>query len=76
MLATLTTISTPKCSEGVEMSGDVGRSLGPLFIVIFMSEIQTRFKLLQFIRLRLPMQRLCSARGVSDITLTQILFVC
>ena len=34
ILATLTTISTPRCSDGVGMPGDVGRSLGPLFIVI------------------------------------------
>ena len=33
-LATLTTIATPRSSEGVEMSDDVGRLLGPLFIVI------------------------------------------
>ena len=34
-LATLTTIATPRYNEGVGMSGDVRRSLGPLFIVIF-----------------------------------------
>ena len=50
MLATLTTTATPRYSEGVGMSGDVGRSLGPLFIVIFTSTIQTYFMLLQFIR--------------------------
>ena len=35
MLGTLTTIATPRCSEGVGMFGDVGLLLGPLFIVIF-----------------------------------------
>ena len=35
MLATLTTIATPRYSEGVGISGDIGRLLGPLFIVIF-----------------------------------------
>ena len=50
MLATLTTIATPRCNEGVGMSGDDGRSLGPLFIVIFTSTIQTCFMLLLFIR--------------------------
>ena len=32
------------------MSGVVGRSLRPLFILIFTSTIQTRFMLLLFIR--------------------------
>ena len=41
MLATLTTIAPPRYSEGVRMPGDVGRSLGPLFIVVFTSTIQT-----------------------------------
>jgi len=50
MLATLTTIATPRYSEGVGISGDVGRLLGPLFIVIFTSMIQTYFMLLLFIR--------------------------
>ena len=35
MLVTLTTIAAPRCNEGVGMSVVVGRSLGPLFIVIF-----------------------------------------
>ena len=35
MLATLPTIATPRCSEGVGISGDVGRLLGHLVIVIF-----------------------------------------
>ena len=50
MLATLTTIATPRYSEGVGISGDVGRLLGPLFIVMFTSMIQTYFMLLLFIR--------------------------
>ena len=50
MLATLTTIATPRYSEGVGISGDIGRLLGPLFIVIFTSMIQTSFMLLLFIR--------------------------
>ena len=50
MLATLTTIATPRYSEGVGISGDVGRLLGPLFIVIFTFMIQTYFMLLLFIR--------------------------
>ena len=50
MLATLTTIANPRYSEGVGMSGDVGRSLGPLLSVIFTSMIQTYFMLLLFIR--------------------------
>ena len=50
MLATLTTIATPRYSEGVGISGDVGRLLGPLFIVIFTSMIQTYEMLLLFIR--------------------------
>ena len=51
MLATLTTIATPRYSEGVGISGDVGRLLGPLFIVIFTSMIQTSFMLLLFLSL-------------------------
>ena len=43
MPATLTTIATPRYSEGVGISGDVGRLLGPLLIVIFTSMIQTFF---------------------------------
>ena len=50
MLATLTTIASPRYSEGVGISGDVGRLLGPLFIVMFTSMIQTYFMLLLFIR--------------------------
>ena len=50
MLATLTTIATPRYSERVGMSGDVGRSLRPVFVVIFTSTIQTYFMLLLFIR--------------------------
>ena len=50
MLATLTTIATPRYSEGVGISGDVGRLLGPLFIVIFTSMIQTYYMLLLFMR--------------------------
>ena len=34
MLATLTTIATPRYNEGLGMSGEVGCSLGPLLIVI------------------------------------------
>ena len=41
MLATLTTIATPRYSEGVGISGDVRRLLGPLFMVIFTPTIQT-----------------------------------
>ena len=36
--------------EGVGISGQVGRLLGPLFNVIFTSMIQTYFMLLLFIR--------------------------
>ena len=50
MLATLTTISTPRYSEGVGMSGDLGRWLGPSFIVIITSTIPIYFMLLLFIR--------------------------
>ena len=50
MLATLTTIATPRYSDGVGTSGDAGRLLGPLFIVIFKSMIQSYFMLLLFIR--------------------------
>ena len=64
MLATLITIATPRYSEGVGISGDVGRLLGPLLIIIFTPIIQTYSYVL-----RLPMQRFCTARGVSDITL-------
>ena len=49
MLATLTTIATAKYSERVGNFGDVGRLLGPLFIGILTSMIQTYFMLL-FIR--------------------------
>ena len=49
MLATLTTIATPRYSEGIGISGD-GRLLGPLFIVFFTSMIQTYLMLLLFIR--------------------------
>ena len=35
MIATLTTIATPRYSEGVGISDYVGHLLGPLFIVIF-----------------------------------------
>ena len=51
MLATLSTIATLRYSEGVGISGDIGRLLGPLFIVIFRSMmILTCFMLLPFIR--------------------------
>ena len=50
MLATLTTIANPRYGEGVGISGGVGCLLGPLFIVIFTSMIQTYFMLLLFIR--------------------------
>ena len=50
MLATLTAIATPRYSEGVGIFGDVGLLLGPLFIDIFASMIQTYFVLLLFIR--------------------------
>ena len=50
MLATLTTIATPRYSEGVRISGDVGRLLGPSFIVIFPPMIQTYLMLLPFTR--------------------------
>ena len=50
MLATLTTIATPRCSEGAGISGDVGHVLGPLFVVIFTSMVQIYFMLLLFIR--------------------------
>ena len=50
MLATLTTIATPRYSEGIGISGEVGRLLGPSFIVFFSSVIQTYFMLLLFIR--------------------------
>ena len=49
MLATLTTIATPRYSEGVGVSGDVRRLLGPLSNVFFTSMIQTYFMLLLFI---------------------------
>ena len=49
MRATLTTIATLRYSEGVGISGDVGRLLGPLFIVTFTSMVQTYFMLLLFI---------------------------
>ena len=52
MLATLTTIATPRYSERVGISGDdVGRLLGPLFIVFFTSMIQTYFMLLPFMQI-------------------------
>ena len=41
MLATLTKTVTPKCIVG--MSGNVGRSLGPLFMVVFTCTIQGYF---------------------------------
>ena len=66
MLTTLTTIATPRYSEGVGISGDVGRLLGPLFNVIFTSMIQTYFMLLLFKRFAITHERFCSARGVSD----------
>ena len=70
MLATLTTIATPRYSEGVGISDYVGHLLGPLFIDIC---YRLRFRLMLCYHysyvLRLPMQRFCSARGVSDITL-------
>ena len=69
MIATLTTIATPRYSEGVGISRDVGRLLVPFFIDIFTSMIQTYFCYCYSFFLRLPMQRFCSARGVSDITL-------
>ena len=50
MIATLTTIATPRYSEGVGVSGDMGRLLEPLFTVIFTSMIQTYFMLLLSIR--------------------------
>ena len=49
MLATLTTIATPRYSEGVGISGEVGRLLGPLFIVIFTSMIQTYYVSMLFV---------------------------
>ena len=51
MFATLTTIATPRYTDEVGISGDVGRLLGPSFIAIFTFMIQTYFKLLLFIRL-------------------------
>ena len=51
MLATLTTIASLRYNEGVGISGDVGRLLGPSLIVIFTSMIQTYLMLLLFIRL-------------------------
>ena len=50
MRATLTTIATLRYSEGVGISGDVGRLLGLLFIVILTPLVQTYFMLLLFIR--------------------------
>ena len=50
MLATLTTIATQRYSEEVGISNEVGRLLGPLFTVFFMSMIQSYFMLLLFIR--------------------------
>ena len=49
MLATLTMGATPIYSEGVGISGDAGRLLGPLFIGNFKSTIQTNFMYLLFI---------------------------
>ena len=49
MLAMVTTIATPRYSEGVGISGDVGRLLGPLIIVIFTPMIQTYCMLLLLI---------------------------
>ena len=69
MLATLTTIATPRCNEGVGMSGDVGRSLGPLFIVIFIYDSDAFYANTIHTILRLSVQRFCSARGVSNVTL-------
>ena len=50
MLATLTTTATPRYSEGVGTSGDLGRFLGLLLIAIFMSMVQANFMVLLFIR--------------------------
>ena len=76
ILATLTPIATPRYSEGAGISGDVGRLLRPLFIVTFRLWFRIKFCYCYWYVLRLPMQRFRSARGVSDITFQQIIYMC
>ena len=73
MLATLTTIAPPRCNEGVEIPGNVGRALGPLFMVIFTSTIQMYLSYYYEYVLRFPMQSV-QLGEVSDISLKLILF--
>ena len=61
-LVTPTTIATPRYSEGIGISGFVGRSLEPLSIVFFYAYDSDLFHAIHV--LRLPMKRFCSARGV------------
>ena len=74
MLTTLTAIA--RCSEGVGISGDVGRLLRPLFIVIFTSTIQTCFMLVLFLRLAITHAAILFSEGrVRYYALTDYLHV-
>ena len=76
MLATLTTIATPRYSEGVGISGDVGRLLGPLFIVILTSDSDLFYVIAIHTFCDHPCSDSVQLGACQIFTLLQILYMC